>query len=102
MRVVGSGAKRTKIMYYANLSYLLLNKYLQDALRARLLRFAADEYVVTRKGEAFLERYMGFRESYYQVKADMDKLKSEAKILEKMCGRGPRKRSRRTSFATLG
>lgn len=87
MRVAGSGARRTKIMYFANLSYLLLTKYLEDALRAGLLRSSRDEYLATRKGEAFLKRYNELHNRYSRVKADLDGLKCDAEVLERMCGR---------------
>jgi len=85
VRVASSGAKKTKIMYFANLSYLLLNRYLDDALHTGLLRFNGEKYTTTRKGGAFLERYNDFQSRYSRVNADLEELKSEAETLERMC-----------------
>lgn len=85
VRVASSGAKKTKIMYFANLSYLLLNKYLDEAMHTGFLRYNGEEYLTTRKGGAFLERYNDFRSRYSRVNADLEELKSEAERLERMC-----------------
>jgi predicted transcriptional regulator len=85
LRVARSGARKTKIMYFANLSFVLLNRYLDDALHVGFLRLNGEEYLMTKKGEAFLARYNLFSSRYSSVKADLEALKSEAQILDKMC-----------------
>ena len=104
LKVAERGAKKTKIMYFANLSFVLLNKYLEDALHVGFLRFDGDEYLMTKKGEAFLERYRVFSSRYSLVRADLEKLGCEAEELDKMCGRrrGNVKGIRRKGFAVLG
>ena len=104
VRVAGSGARKTKIMYFANLSFLLLNRYLEDALHVGFLRFSGEEYLMTKKGEAFLERYNKFSSRYSSVKADVEKLESEAEVLDKMCRsrRVNDRNVRRSRFAVLG
>jgi predicted transcriptional regulator len=103
--VAGQGARRTKIMYFANLSHLLLKRYLQDALRVGFLREAGEEFSVTSKGEEFLLRYQRFSGKYSRVEQDVKALRSEAEELEAMCRprRGNGRRSvRRSRIAILG
>jgi predicted transcriptional regulator len=104
MRVAGSGARKTKIMYFANLSFVLLNRYLEDALHVGFLRFDGEQYLVTKKGEAYLERYKAFASRRSSVKADLNKLESEAAMLDKMCRsrRDGNKNGRRSRLAILG
>jgi len=104
VRVAGAGARKTKIMYFANLSFVLLNKYLEDALHVGFLQLNDGQYLMTKKGEAFLERYSEFSSRYSTVKADLEKLECEAAVLDKMCRsrRGNSRSLRRKGFAVLG
>jgi len=104
VRVAGSGARKTKIMYFANLSFLLLNRYLGDALHVGLLRSNGEEYLVTKKGEAFLERYKAFASRRVNVRADLSELESEAEVLDRMCRprRANNRNLRRSRLAVLG
>jgi predicted nuclease with TOPRIM domain len=89
-------------MYFANLSFLLLNKYLQDALHVGFLRSEGDLFFMTKKGEAFLERYNRFSNRYSTVKEDLAQLEDEAQALEKMCKRRRNSKCvRRKGFATI-
>jgi predicted transcriptional regulator len=94
-------SKKTKIMYLANLSYALLKRYLDDSMRLGFLRSSGDEYEVTQKGEAFLERYHKFSRYYAQVEKDLEQVKSDAEVLVRMCrlSRGHNRNSRRTKLA---
>jgi predicted transcriptional regulator len=104
IRVARAGARKTKIMYFANLSFALLNKYLEDALHVGFLQLDDGQYLVTKKGEAFLERYRDFSSRYSTVEADLERLKGEAQVLDKMCRprRGNSKVLRRKGFAVSG
>jgi predicted transcriptional regulator len=103
--VAGQGARRTKIMYFANLSHLLLKRYLEDALRVGFLRSAGEEFSVTSKGEEFLQRYRQFSGKYSRVEQNVKALRNEAEELERMCqprkGNG-RNHRRRSKLAMLG
>lgn len=104
IRVAGAGARKTRIMYFANLSFALLNKYLEDALHVGFLRFTGEEYLVTKKGEAFLERYRAFAGRYSSVEEDLNELEGEAEALDRMCRphRGNNKSFRRSRLAVFG
>lgn len=103
--VTGRGARKTKIMYFANLSYLLLTRYLKDAVRVGFLRADGEEFFVTIKGEEFLQRYQLFSGKYSRVEQDVVALRAEAEELEKMCkprGGIGRRSVRRSKLAILG
>jgi predicted transcriptional regulator len=103
--VAGQGARRTKIMYFANLSHLLLKRYLEDALRVGFLRAVGEEFSVTSKGEEFLLRYQGFSARYSRVEQNVEALRCEAEELERMCRprrRNGRRSVRRSKLAILG
>ena len=104
VRVASSGARKTRIMYIANLSFLLLNKYLEDALHVGFLRFDDGEYLATKKGEAFLNRYNEFSNRYSSFKEDLVELESEAEALDRMCRwrRNCKKNGRRSRLAVQG
>ena len=104
IRVAGQGARRTKIMYFANLSHLLLKRYLEDALHVGFLRAVGEEFSVTSKGEAFLERYQRFSGRYSRVEQDVVALRCEAEELEKLCRprKGNGRNCRRSKLAMLG
>ncbi len=100
--VAGQGAKKTKIMYFANLSYLLLQRYLADALAIGFLQAIGGEFSVTAKGEAFFERYPRFSGRVSRVKADVKALRNEAEELERMCrSQSEKQNCRRSKLAVL-
>ena len=89
MRVAGKGANKTRIMYLANLSYLLLEKYLWETIRAGFLQLGDGGYSVTEKGEEFLIRYSRFLEESSHVERDIESLRRKQVKLERMCkGKG--------------
>ena len=72
LSVVRGGAKKTRIMYQANLSYKLLTRYLGDVLDSGLVRCTNDDcYELTQKGHEFLDR---FDDYFVQRKSAEEKL----------------------------
>jgi predicted transcriptional regulator len=106
VRVAGPGVKKTRIMYFANLSYDLLKRYLAEAVGLGFVRATNGEYAITQKGEMFLERYNAFNSKSGQIKADLEGLRCEAEALEHMCRMRRRgdsnRRFRRSGIAVLG
>jgi predicted transcriptional regulator len=87
LHVVIPGAKKTQIMYRANLSHRLLTKYLFELREACLVSFQRRErcYVLTSKGRVFLETYKDYsRRNNYAKKRLLD-AKTSRKALEKLC-----------------
>lgn len=91
------GARKTKIMYKAYLSYKLLIRYLDDVTEAGLV--TCDDrkcYLLTEKGKKFLVKigdYSRFRED---VEKQLDHINGQMSALMKMCpnnGEGNAKQS---------
>jgi predicted transcriptional regulator len=85
LNAVGNGSKKTRIMYVANLSYMLLEKYLGEAIKSGLVCFNHNSYEMTEKGRAFIERYGDFSSKYSKIKGELEKVMFEREVLERMC-----------------
>jgi len=77
--------KKTKIMYSANLSYRLLQKYLNEALNLGFMQVNNDGYEVTERGRIFLEKYENFSRKYFNLERELENLRFEREVLERMC-----------------
>jgi len=89
LAVARQRAKKTQIMYGANLSYRLLTRYLAEIRRAYLVRFEREEacYVLTRKGLEFLEMYKAYSRRNRYVEKHLSDARSKRKTLETLCSR---------------
>jgi predicted transcriptional regulator len=85
LKAAENGAKKTRIMYVANLSHMLLEKYLMKTINVGFIRFNNDGYEVTDKGQLFLERYAQFSSKYSKVQRELENMKFEMEVLERMC-----------------
>lgn len=91
LRVVGKeGAKKTQIMYRANLSYKVLTKYLTEVMEAGLVRLQRRErvYVITSKGMKFLEKYKKYSRRNKHIEDSLNNLHSKRKVLEELSSNG--------------
>jgi predicted transcriptional regulator len=79
-------ARKTRIMYLANLSWEFLNRYLNSLMEAGLISFASsDRYVLTAKGKLFLDRFSEYSKRRERVEEHLKYLRNERRILENMC-----------------
>ena len=65
LRTAKKGAKKTRIVYGANLNFKMLNEYLAKLERAGLVKRSADNggtIETTDKGKEYLEWFRGLRE----------------------------------------
>ena len=85
LNAVGDGAKKTRIMYIANLSYKLLGKYLDKTADAGLINQNNDLYKVTEKGQVFLERFDDFSSRFSKLERQLEEMSFEKEVLERMC-----------------
>lgn len=83
--VAVKGAKKTKIMRNANLSFNILQKYLEDTLGIGFLQLNNRSYETTERGREFLEMYSQFSLKYSRFRKDVEPLLLEFESLEKMC-----------------
>ena len=85
LSIVKNGARKTRIMYQANLSYKVLSRYLADVLDAGLVTFgSADCYTLTRKGEEYLERYYEYEKRCRRLEDQLNDVDREKMMLERM------------------
>jgi len=85
LHAAGSGAKKTRIMGGANLSYRLMEKYLKSVVQAGFLRLNDEGYEVTEKGQDFLERYLDFVGRSSKLESELQSALLERGALERMC-----------------
>jgi len=91
LSIVNSGARKTRIMYQANLSYKLLCRYLDEVLAAGLVCFEKGEcYVLTAKGKEFLSRHEEYSKRRKSLEQHLNHVNGEKVALEEMCASAER------------
>lgn len=87
LSVVGQNAKKTQIMYRANLSYKVLQRYLAEVTEASLIRFENKThcYVLTEKGKRFLEEYRKYHKSHKRIEKQLNEVQNQRQVLEEFC-----------------
>jgi predicted transcriptional regulator len=87
LQVASGNAKKTQIMYQANLSYKVLQRYLRDIIDASLVSFEKAEqyYVLTEKGLEFLQTYRDYSKANKFVEKRLEEICNKRKILENLC-----------------
>jgi predicted transcriptional regulator len=85
LEVAKQGANKTRIMFIANLSFNLLEKYLDTAVEAELVKIENSKYTLTKKGWVYLKQYQHFHESYREAQKMLEVLGSERERLGKLC-----------------
>jgi predicted transcriptional regulator len=87
LRVASRNAKKTQIMYQANLSYKVLTKYLTEVSEASLIDFEHEKqcYTLTAKGRKFLETYKEYSRGNRHIEKRLNEINGKKKILEELC-----------------
>jgi len=85
LRVVRGGSRKTRIMRQARLSYMLLCRYLADVVKADLVSFENESYVLTGKGQSFLDRFNAYSQHCEHLNDHLNTVSIERMELEKMC-----------------
>jgi predicted transcriptional regulator len=78
LQIAKAGSRKTKIMYLGNLSFDLLQKYLEMLVNYNLLEVhggADKSYIATEKGKQFLE-------DYYELQKYSEIVDSKKRALE--------------------
>lgn len=85
LSAAGSGSSKTHIMYTANLSYKLLEKYLESTLGLGFIILNGSGYELTVKGRKFLKRYQSFKQRYSEAQDNFKALDYEKENLNRLC-----------------
>jgi predicted transcriptional regulator len=87
LRVASQNAKKTQIMYQANLSYKVLTKYLMEVTDASLVDFECEKhcYVLTDKGREFLEAYNEYSRSNARLEKRLNEIDDKKRVLDDLC-----------------
>jgi len=85
LRIVKRGSRKTRIMRRARLSYTLLCRYLTEVVKADLIFCENGNYVLTRKGEKFLDKFNVYSQHCEHLNDHLNTVSSERMELEKMC-----------------
>jgi len=86
LSIARQGAKKTPIMYQANLSYRLLDRYIREVLNAGLVNFGdGNRYVLTAKGREFLHQHTEYSELYKSLEKRLSHINRKKIVLENMC-----------------
>lgn len=86
LEAANSGTCKTRIMLKANLSYKLLNKYLNLVIDLKLVRYENSVYSLTKDGHVFLKQYLQLHDRYYNAKEMLKTLDHEYQELSRFCG----------------
>lgn len=87
LNVVSHEAKKTQIMYQANLSYKILQRYLNELIEASLIKFETDQqlYQLTNKGQNYLDAYKEYARYSKSMEKRLNEFTTKRKILEEIC-----------------
>ena len=66
LRVSKGGAKKTHLVYKANLNFKIINEYLSKLLERELITRVGDRFFITEKGSEFIERYEALNSPLFQ------------------------------------
>jgi predicted transcriptional regulator len=91
LAVVSREAKKTQIMYQANLSYKVLQRYLTEIVDASLVIFqdANQLYLLTGKGHQYLDAYKEYTKCSKSMEKRLNDFTTKRKILETLCPAKP-------------
>ena len=87
LNVASREAKKTQIMYQANLSYKVLQRYLNEIVTASLVRFEDNKqcYLLTGKGHEYLDAYKEYARYGKTMEKRLNDFSTKRKILENLC-----------------
>jgi predicted transcriptional regulator len=87
LQVASGNAKKTHIMFQANLSYNVLQRYLAEIIKASLISFEDEKrcYILTAKGRKFLDAYKEYSKTNRHVEKQLNDVRTKKRVLEKLC-----------------
>jgi len=95
LSVVKGGARKTHVMYQANLSYALLSRYLAEVIDGGLVCVDEEDcYRLTGRGEVFLDRFDEYSRRCGELEEHLNNIDNEKTVLEDLIGGSLDKRSK--------
>ena len=87
LNVASREAKKTQIMYQANLSYKVLQRYLGEIVSSSLIHFEDNKqcYMLTGKGHEYLDAYKEYARYSKTMEKRLNDFSTKRKILENLC-----------------
>ncbi len=87
LNIVSKNARKTQIMYGANLNYGVLQKYIADMTKAGLIVFHVENrlYSITDKGAKFLDTYKEYRKSNKFCEKYLSGVENRRSFLSELC-----------------
>jgi len=87
LQVASRDAKKTQIMYQANLSYKVLQRYLSEVTDASLIRFdiSSQSYLITEKGQEYLSAYKEYSRTNKSIEKRLNDFSIKRKALQDLC-----------------
>jgi predicted transcriptional regulator len=87
LNVASGRAKKTQIMYQANLSYRVLQRYLAEITAASLIDFHDERrcYMLTDKGREFLAAYQEYARRSKHLEKGLNDVQAKERFLEGLC-----------------
>ena len=85
LEAANSGVSKTRVMFMANLSFSLLEKYLDVVVGAGFVRVESCRYMLTEHGREFLNQYKHFHERNVRAQKLLEALGCEREKLALMC-----------------
>jgi predicted transcriptional regulator len=87
LEAASKNAKKTQIMYQANLSYNVLQKYLSEITSSSLIHYSAEQqcYRLTERGQNFMELYKQYNKNNQNIQKRLVHLNNSRKTLEEFC-----------------
>ena len=85
LEVANSGSSKTRIMFRANLSFSLLEKYLDVVVRSGFVEVQDGKYMLTERGREFLVRFRKIQGRFASAQKLAETLGDERDKLGFMC-----------------
>ncbi len=87
LNVAIDSAKKTRLMYQANLSYNVMQKYLGELTKASLVIYESNTqlFALTPKGQEFLDYYREYSRMLNFAEKQAKKVAARRKVLETLC-----------------
>ena len=87
LQVAEAKVKKTQIMYRANLSYTVLQRYLAELTEASLIEYKDDIqcYALTDKGREYIVLYKEYSKANKHIEKRLTTAQVKKRVLDKLC-----------------